>query len=71
MITKNEPRWHVRNSRIQSLTEQERQVTTAILSQKYKEEHIKDKVKDLLVHSLSYQLFYLWLDYMKTLRFYL
>lgn len=64
MITKNEPRWHVRNSRIQSLTEQERQVATAILSQKYKEEHIKDKVKDLLVHSLTKTLgwMYIWYD---------
>jgi hypothetical protein len=53
MITKNEPRWHVKNSRNEKLTEEERLTATAVLQQKYKEEHIKDKTKDLLTHSLT------------------
>jgi hypothetical protein len=35
------------------LSEKERQVATAVLQQKYKEEHIKDKIKDLITHSLT------------------
>jgi len=50
VITKNEPRWHIKNSRNEKLTDEERKIASAVLQQKYKEEHIKDKLKDLITH---------------------
>jgi hypothetical protein len=53
MITKNEPRWHPSSSRRQPATEKEKIVASALLNAVYKEDHIKDKIKDLLTHSLT------------------
>lgn len=64
MVTKNDPRWHVRNSRVEKMSEMERRLAVAILQQKYKEEHIKDKIKDLMTHSLTKTIAwcYVWYD---------
>lgn len=64
MITKNEPRWHIKNSRNERLTDDERKIASAVLQQKYKEEHIKDKIKDLITHWLTKTLAwcYIWYD---------
>jgi len=53
MITKNNPRWHPTSSRSQRITQQEKEVASALLQSIYKEDHIKDKIKDLLTHSLT------------------
>ncbi|NDK08262.1 hypothetical protein EOM39_03350 [Candidatus Gracilibacteria bacterium] len=53
MILKNDPRWHPRSSRIMKVSDDEIQVASAILQDIYKEEHLKDKFKDLLTHSLT------------------
>lgn len=62
MITKNDPRWHPRGSRSQKVSDDEVKVASAILQEIYKEEHVKDKIKDLLTHSLTKTLWwaYVW-----------
>ena len=53
MITKNDPRWHPTSSRTQRITPEEKKVASALLQAVYKEDHLKDKIKDLLTHSLT------------------
>ena len=53
MILKNDPRWHPTSSRKQRVSQEEKNVASAILQAVYKEDHIKDKLKDLLTHSLT------------------
>lgn len=62
MITKNDPRWHPRSSRSQKISDDEIKVASSILQELYKEEHIKDKIKDLLTHSLTKTIWwaYVW-----------
>jgi len=53
MITKNDPRWHPTSSRTQKISDEEKNVASALLQAVYKEDHLKDKIKDLLTHSLT------------------
>jgi len=64
MITKNDPRWHPTSSRKQRITQKEIEVASALLQAVYKEDHMKDKIKDLLTHSLTKTLgwAFVWYD---------
>lgn len=63
MITKNDPRWHPSSSRTQRIVEDEKKVANAILQSVYKEDHLKDKIKDLLTHSLTKTLWWAFIWY--------
>ena len=63
MILKNDPRWHPTSSRKQRVSQEEKNVASALLQAVYKEDHIKDKLKDLLTHSLTKTLGWAYIGY--------
>ena len=63
MILKNDPRWHPTSSRTQRISQEEKNVASALLQAIYKEDHIKDKLKDLLTHSLTKTLAWAFVNY--------
>ena len=63
MILKNDPRWHPTSSRKQRISDEEKNVASALLQSIYKEDHIKDKLKDLLTHSLTKTLAWAFVGY--------
>lgn len=62
-ITKNDPRWHPTWTSKKPISEEEKNICSAILQWVYKEEHMKDKIKDLLVHSLTKTIAWLFVWY--------
>jgi len=53
-ITKNDPRWNTKKIwyKEDAITDEERMMTTYYLQDRYERNYIKEKVKDLIHHSL-------------------
>lgn len=52
LITRNDPRWYVKNSESVEASPEEKDAANNYLSSKYRTQNMKDKIKDILEYSL-------------------